>query len=42
MNEVRDVIVGIDFSKNATQLAYYDRRLEKPQSVAEVAGTSNY
>ena len=26
MNEIRDLIIGIDFGKEYTQLCYYDRK----------------
>ncbi|MCD8155656.1 MAG: DUF5716 family protein [Clostridiales bacterium] len=42
MNEIRDLIVGIDFGEKTTQLCYYDRRAEEPRSLPIRVGTSQY
>ena len=42
MNEIRDLIVGIDFSKESSQIAYYDRKAGEPVSVTEVVGSQHY
>lgn len=30
MNEIRDIIVGIDFGREYSQICYYDRKEMKP------------
>ena len=42
MNEIRDLIIGIDFGKEYTQLCYYDRKGEEPRSLTMKVGTSQY
>ena len=42
MNEIRDLIVGIDFGKEYTQICYYDRKAEEPRSLSMRVGTSQY
>ena len=42
MNEVRDLIIGIDFSEKYSQLAYYDRKQQDTQSVSEKNGSDAY
>ena len=34
MNEIRDLIIGIDLGKDYSQICYYDRKGEKPCSVS--------
>ncbi len=42
MNEIRDLIVGIDFSREFSQIAYFDRKAGEPVSVAQVVGSTVY
>ena len=42
MNEIRDLIIGIDFGKENTQICYYDRKGEEPRSLTMKVGTSQY
>ena len=39
MNEIRDLIIGIDFGKDYSQICYYDRKAEEPHSVSMKVGT---
>ncbi|MCF0132899.1 MAG: hypothetical protein HUJ72_03425 [Blautia sp.] len=38
MNEIRDLIVGIDFEKEKTQMSFYDRKAQEPRSVSMKVG----
>ena len=42
MNETRDLIIGIDFGKEYSQLCYYDRKAEEPRSVPIKVGSSQF
>ena len=42
MNEIRDLIVGIDFGRKYTQICYYDRKGEEPRSISMKVGGSQY
>lgn len=42
MNEIRDLIVGIDFGKEYSQISYYDRKGGEPRSISMKVGTSQY
>ena len=42
MNEIRDLMIGIDFGREYTQLCYYDRKAEEARSVSMKVGTSLY
>ncbi|MDO5135342.1 MAG: DUF5716 family protein [Eubacteriales bacterium] len=42
MNEIRDLIIGLDFGKDFSQISYYDRKAEEPCSVAMKVGTSQW
>lgn len=42
MNEIRDLIVGIDFGRENTQICYYDRKAEEPRSISMKAGGNQY
>lgn len=42
MNEIRDLIVGIDFGKEQTQICYYDRKAGEPRSLSMKVGSSQY
>lgn len=42
MNEIRDLIVGIDFGKKYSQICYYDRKAEEPRSISMKVGSSQY
>ena len=38
MNEIRDLIVGIDFGREYSQICYYDRKGEEPRSLSMKVG----
>lgn len=40
MNEIRDLIIGIDFGKEYSQICYYDRKAGEPVSVPVKVGSS--
>lgn len=40
MNEIRDLIVGIDFGEKNSQICYYDRKAGEPVSVPVKVGSS--
>ena len=42
MNEIRDLIVGIDFGKEYSQICYYDRKGEEARSLSMKAGGNQY
>ncbi len=42
MNEIRNLLIGIDFGKVNTQVCYYDRKAEEPRSLSLKAGESIY
>lgn len=42
MNEIRDLIIGIDLGKEYAQICYYDRKAEEPRSLSMKVGTSQY
>ena len=42
MNEIRDLIVGIDFGREYSQICYYDRKGEEPRSLSMKVGGSQY
>ena len=42
MNEIRDLIVGLDFGREYTQICYYDRRAQEMRSLSLKAGASQY
>ncbi|MBR2765816.1 MAG: hypothetical protein IKE03_07540 [Blautia sp.] len=42
MNEIRDLIIGIDFARGSSQITYYDRRAGEPRSVPEKAGSADF
>ncbi len=42
MNEIRDILIGIDFGKEQSQINYYDRKANEPLSVSMKAGTSQF
>lgn len=42
MNEIRDILIGIDFGKKESQIAYYDRKAKEPLSVSMKMGTSQF
>lgn len=39
MNEIRDLMIGIDFGETVSRLSYYDRKIEEPCSVSMQVGT---
>lgn len=42
MNEIRDLIIGIDFGKEVSQICYYDRKTEEPDFVSMQVGAEQY
>lgn len=42
MNEIRDLMIGIDFGKEYSQICYYDRKAEEPRSIPMKVGTSQF
>ena len=42
MNEIRDVIIGIDFGKEYSQICYYDRKAGEPRSLSMKVGSNQY
>ena len=42
MNEIRDILIGIDFGKTESQLCYYDRKAREPVSLSMKVGSSQY
>lgn len=42
MNEIRDLIIGIDFTKEYSQICYYDRNAKEPRSLSMKVGSSQY
>ena len=42
MNEIRDLIIGIDIGKEYTQICYYDRKAEEARSLSMKVGASQY
>ncbi len=42
MNEIRDLIIGIDFGKDYSQICYYDRKGEEPRSMSMKVGAEEY
>ncbi|MDO4339123.1 MAG: DUF5716 family protein [Eubacteriales bacterium] len=42
MNEIRDLMIGIDFGKDYSQICYYDRKAEEPRSVTMKVGSAQY
>lgn len=42
MKETRDVIFGIDFGREASQITFYDRKAQEPTSLEEVVGSKEY
>lgn len=42
MNEVRNIIVGLEFGEKTSQISYYDRSGKEPVSLSVTAGQSHY
>ena len=42
MNEIRDLIVGIDFGKEYSQICYYDRIRDQALSLTMKEGANQY
>ena len=42
MNEVRNLLIGIDFGKENTQICCYDRKADEPRSLSVKAGDGSY
>ncbi|MDO4518839.1 MAG: DUF5716 family protein [Eubacteriales bacterium] len=39
MNETRDLIIGLDFGKENTQISYFDRKADEPVTISVKAGS---
>ena len=33
MNEIRDILIGVDFGREVSQICYYDRKRQEPAEV---------
>ena len=42
MNETKDLIIGIDFGKEYSQICYYDRKADEPRSLPVKVGSSQF
>ena len=42
MNEIRDLMIGIDFGKDVSRICYYDRKTEEPEAVSMQVGAQLY
>ena len=42
MNEIRDLIVGMDFGREYSQICYYDRKGDEPRSLSMKVGGTQY
>lgn len=42
MNEIRDILIGIDFGKTQSQLCYYDRKAKEPESLSVKSADTQY
>lgn len=42
MNEIRDLMIGIDFGKKYSQICYYDRKADEARSISMKVGSSQY
>ncbi len=42
MNEIRDILIGIDLGKTESQISYYDRKAKEPVSLSMKVGSSQY
>lgn len=42
MNEIRDLMIGIDFGKKNSQICYYDRKADEARSLSMKVGSSQY
>lgn len=42
MNEIRDLMIGIDFGREYSQICYYDRKAGEARSLSMKVGTSQY
>ena len=42
MNEIRDLMIGIDFGKKFSQICYYDRKADEARSISMKVGSSQY
>ena len=42
MNEIRDLIIGVDFGKETAQVFYYDRKAGEPRALSMKAGANIY
>ena len=40
MNEIRDIIVGIDFGREYSQICYYDRKGDEARSLSKIGRAS--
>lgn len=42
MNEIRDLMIGIDFGEKVSQICYYDRKADEARSISMKVGSSQY
>lgn len=42
MNEIRDLMIGIDFGEKFSQICYYDRKADEARSISMKVGSSQY
>ncbi len=42
MNEIRDLMIGIDFGKERSQICYYDRAADEARSISMKVGSSQF
>ena len=42
MNEIRDLLIGVDFGKKNTQICYYDRKAGEPRSLSWKTSEGSY
>ena len=41
MNEIRDLMIGIDFGEKFSQICYYDRKADEARSISMKVGSSH-
>lgn len=42
MNEIRDILLGVDFGRTISQICYYDRKADEVLSISMKVGTNQY
>ena len=40
MNEIRDILIGVDFGREVSQICYYDRKRQEPAEVSMKVGAN--